>query len=54
MQAAVLSPDAVSERRAYYERIARHGMTPLWEVLGALVPPAPRSPVGRALRSRRI
>jgi gentisate 1,2-dioxygenase len=37
------------ERRAYYERIARHGLTPLWEVLGALVPPQPRTPVVPAL-----
>jgi gentisate 1,2-dioxygenase len=36
-------------RRAYYERIGRHSMTPLWEVLGALVPPAPRTPVVPAL-----
>jgi gentisate 1,2-dioxygenase len=34
-----------AERRAFYERIDRLGMTPLWEVLGALVPPAPKSPV---------
>jgi gentisate 1,2-dioxygenase len=37
-----------SDRRAYYERIARHGMTPLWEVLGALVPREPRTPVAPA------
>ncbi|HEV8313231.1 MAG TPA: gentisate 1,2-dioxygenase, partial [Burkholderiaceae bacterium] len=36
-------------RRAYYERIGQHSMTPLWEVLGALVPPAPRTPVVPAL-----
>ena len=29
-------------RRQYYERIAAQHMTPLWEVLGALVPPSPR------------
>jgi len=40
---------AHEDRRAYYERIARHGMTPLWEVLGALVPPEPRTPVVPAL-----
>jgi gentisate 1,2-dioxygenase len=34
-----------AERRAFYERIDRLGLTPLWEVLGALVPPAPTSPV---------
>jgi gentisate 1,2-dioxygenase len=31
-----------AERRQYYEAIATRHMTPLWEVLGALVPPAPR------------
>src|SRR5216117_793496 len=40
---------SITERRAYYERIARHGLTPLWEVLGALVPPQPRTPVVPAL-----
>jgi len=52
MQAAhqnALTPDAARERRAYYERIGSHSMTPLWEVLGALVPPAPRTPVVPAL-----
>src|SRR6186997_1218264 len=38
-----------NDRRAYYERISRHSMTPLWEVLGALVPPRPRTPVALAL-----
>ncbi len=38
-----------NDRRAYYERIARHGLTPLWEVLGALVPPQPRTPIVPAL-----
>ncbi len=33
---------ATALRKAYYERIAQHSMTPLWEVLGALVPPSPR------------
>ena len=36
-------------RRAYYERIGQHGMTPLWEVLGALVPPQPSPPIVPAL-----
>ncbi len=37
-------PDAATRaaRSQYYDRIARQHMTPLWEVLGALVPPAPR------------
>src|ERR1044072_2851461 len=34
-----------AERRAFYETIDALGLTPLWEVLGALVPPAPKSPV---------
>jgi len=38
-----------NDRRAYYERIARHGMTPLWQVLGTLVPPQPRTPTMPAL-----
>jgi gentisate 1,2-dioxygenase len=35
----------IAERRAFYEQIDGLGMTPLWEVLGALVPAQPRSPV---------
>lgn len=31
-------------RQAYYDRIAKDHMTPLWEVLGALVPKQPSSP----------
>lgn len=29
-------------RQHFYERIGTDGLTPLWEVLGALVPPSPR------------
>lgn len=36
-------------RSQYYERIAQHHMTPLWEVLGALVPPSPRTDAVPAL-----
>jgi gentisate 1,2-dioxygenase len=49
MQTVALSPKANKERAAYYERIGAHNMTPLWEVLGALVPREPRSPVQPAL-----
>lgn len=47
------TPDVETQaaRRQYYERIAAQHMTPLWEVLGALVPPSPRPdavPVARA------
>ena len=36
-------------RKAFYEAISAHSMTPLWEVLHALVPPQPRTPVQAAL-----
>jgi len=38
------STETLAARKAYYERIGGNSMTPLWEVLGALVPPEPRSP----------
>jgi gentisate 1,2-dioxygenase len=44
VHAAKLLPDALEKRANYYERIGSQHMTPLWEVLGALVPPQPRSP----------
>jgi gentisate 1,2-dioxygenase len=40
---------ATNARQAYYERIASDHMTPLWEVLGALVPKQPNSPAQPAL-----
>jgi gentisate 1,2-dioxygenase len=43
MHTAPPSQDALRARADFYERIGRHGMTPLWEVLSSLVPPAPRS-----------
>ncbi|WP_425258967.1 gentisate 1,2-dioxygenase [Rubrivivax sp. RP6-9] len=42
MHAAKPPPDAQRERADYYARIGKQHMTPLWEVLGALVPPQPR------------
>ena len=43
MLARVPADKAVmNRRRDYYERIATRHMTPLWEVLGALVPTAPK------------
>lgn len=45
MNAAVLKPDTHAARAAFYRTIGSHHMTPLWEVLGALVPPQPRSPL---------
>lgn len=32
------------ERKTFYEAIGQHSMSPLWEVLHALVPPAPNTP----------
>jgi gentisate 1,2-dioxygenase len=49
MPAPALPPETQRTRRDYYERIGRHHLTPLWEVLGALVPPSPRTPVAPAL-----
>ncbi len=43
-----IAASSTEARRAFYERIGRLHMTPLWEVLGALVPPAPTSPVAPA------
>ena len=34
-------PEVTPERRAFYERIDKDSLTPLWEVLGNLVPPHP-------------
>jgi len=42
MTQAAIDPRA--ERDAYYRRIAQAHMTPLWEVLGSLVPERPQSP----------
>src|SRR5712692_515061 len=41
---ASTQPQASSERKAFYQRIDKENLTPLWEVLGALVPPQPASP----------
>lgn len=41
--------DSRSERRAFYERIAPQHLTPLWEVLHALVPPTPKTHAQAAL-----
>ncbi len=49
MHAAPLPADALHARADYYRRIGAQHMTPLWEVLGALVPPQPRTPVQAAL-----
>ena len=44
-----VAASSAEARRAFYERIGALGMTPLREVLGALVPPQPTSPVAPAL-----
>ena len=41
-------PATADERRHFYDAIASHSMTPLWEVLHALVPPATNSPCAPA------
>lgn len=46
-----MTPDdhTAAARAHFYQRIDPHHMTPLWEVLGALVPPAPASPAVPAI-----
>lgn len=43
------STTQTNPRQQYYDRIAKNNLTPLWEVLGALVPKAPNSPAQAAL-----
>ena len=43
------SASDAAARKAFYEAIAAHSMTPLWEVLHALVPPSPSTPCLPAL-----
>lgn len=42
-------PQATFERQAFYGRIDKDNLIPLWEVLGALVPPTPATPCVPAL-----
>ncbi len=42
-------PSPNAERKAFYDRIDQHHLTPLWEVLGSLVIPQPHSPCVAAL-----
>ncbi len=44
-------PPPSRERKAFYERIGKENLTPLWEILGELVPPRPRTPCVPALWS---
>jgi len=43
------APEASAERQAFYEKIKRENLAPLWEVLGDLVPQSPRTPCLPAL-----
>ncbi|HYS10912.1 MAG TPA: gentisate 1,2-dioxygenase [Myxococcales bacterium] len=43
------APERTAEREAFYRRIDRENLTPLWEVLGELVPERPRTPCVPAL-----
>ncbi len=42
-------PSAGDTRQAFYQRIDQHHLTPLWEVLGDLVIPQPKSPCAATL-----
>jgi gentisate 1,2-dioxygenase len=46
---ASVHPQAASARQAFYQRIDKENLTPLWEVLGVLVPKQPTSPCVPAL-----
>jgi gentisate 1,2-dioxygenase len=46
---ASIQPQVTSERAAFYRRIDKDSLAPLWEVLGALVPPQPTTPCVPAL-----
>ena len=46
---ASTKPQATSEREAFYKRIDKDSLTPLWEVLASLVPPQPATPCVPAL-----
>src|SRR5438045_2677270 len=43
------TPEVTAERKAFYQRIDREHLSPLWEVLGNLVPQTPRTPCVPAL-----
>jgi gentisate 1,2-dioxygenase len=45
----VAAANVAAARHAFYKRIGRLDMTPLWEVLGALVPVQPKSPAVAAI-----
>jgi gentisate 1,2-dioxygenase len=48
-QAPSAQESAKERRTEFYRRISKQHLTPLWEVLGALVPRTPASPVAPAL-----
>ena len=49
MQPQSLSKEVAEQRCQYYEAISHQNLTPLWEVLGSLVPKTPTTPVAPAL-----
>ena len=49
MHAPGIPVETAQRRQQYYEAISQRNLTPLWEVLGALVPKSPTTPVLPAL-----
>lgn len=49
MHAQELAPESSARRQSYYDRISTQNLTPLWDMLDALVPASPRSPAAPAL-----
>ena len=46
---AIPKPSNQAERQSFYKKIDRASVTPLWEVLHSLIPPAPKTPCLPAL-----
>lgn len=49
MHAKTIPEDLANARAEFYRRIGQLSLTPLWEVLGALVPPSPRPTAAPAI-----
>jgi gentisate 1,2-dioxygenase len=44
MADTTVDPEVYDMRQAYYQRIGKHDLAPLWEVMHKLVTPEPNSP----------
>jgi len=44
LMSAVLQTNVAAERKAFYDKIDKANVTPLWEVLHGLITPVPKTP----------